>query len=422
VSVTNKASAQDAVVPTASATGLIIPAQSLLSDIDGGNPAILGAQPTWRKKKIETSSTAVGGVNTVTITFRPTVTFIEGDPIVVAGLVGTQTSSSDSIRIDGASALKFSVNGMQQRGALMQNTGRITLKVHTGYTLSTTEDTEISFAITNKASADSGVTPIIAAITETLRVSAMATADLATQVTLMYNRPLDTDPAPRKESFSIKSVVGASTTYPTIDSATINGECELKLTLASSLSPSATVTVSYTAGGGYVITGDDSNSTHDDAVNFADASVTNYIEIDSAAPVLQSIQVVPNDPKLIQMVFNESLLNARACTFEDSVNKHINSAAWVVTTGTGFTFKQCQFLCCSDPMCKSFDYKGSLEGSTTQNCEVMHYAVGDTGFPSLETSTGWTPLPLPPPPIPCGPFPVCCAPSLWLGQRSYQSK
>jgi hypothetical protein len=91
--------------------------------------------------------------NLFTFTTQPSTAIVAGSTIELTGLTGSATSNAASLTVGGAGAAIFG-----SVGSWTQSTGTLVLTVASGQTIPTGSDTVVTFALTNPAGTNAGVT------------------------------------------------------------------------------------------------------------------------------------------------------------------------------------------------------------------------------------------------------------------------
>jgi len=114
---------------------------------------------TLSAKTAAGTSSVAGAANTITIGFTCDTPLASGDTVTISGLTNLGDPNSNAIVLTGTDKALFTANSVAERGDWTLSTGTIVLTANQA--VSATAKT-VSFAMTNKATAVSAVTPQIA--------------------------------------------------------------------------------------------------------------------------------------------------------------------------------------------------------------------------------------------------------------------
>merc|ERR1711881_334009 len=148
-------------------------ATNIAAEVTTGNANLASILPALSAKTAAGTSTVAGAANTITIGFTCNTALASGDTVTVSGLTNLGDADSNAIVLTGTDAALFTSNSVASRGDWTLSTGTIVLTANQAVSASAKE---VSFAMTNKATAVGAVTPQIAiTIAGTSNIAAAAT-------------------------------------------------------------------------------------------------------------------------------------------------------------------------------------------------------------------------------------------------------
>ena len=240
--VTNKATAQDAVSPTVTASieagtndctitssAMDKPGTDLIG-VTGGLDPLKTVVPTFTTKSIQQSSPLNGVLNTLTITLVTDVDLAATSTVTIAGLTGTQTADAASLAITSTSSLLGTTAGWTK------DSGTLVLTV--GGTATTAgSDVVVTMVVTNTATAQDAVSPTVTAqISSALSDGSITSSAMVKPGTDLIGVTGGLDP--------LKTVVPTFTTKSIQQSSPLNGVLNtLTITLVTDVDLAATSTV-----------------------------------------------------------------------------------------------------------------------------------------------------------------------------------
>jgi len=151
VVVINPSASHTLVTPVVAVTGPDVAIAAVPMD---GRVLGAGTAVTWVTSSVSESSTAAGLLNTLTFSLKPSSTLGPGQVVTVTGLRGSQTASSQTLTVTGASAAAFG-----SVAVWTQSSGKLVLTVDASQSLPSTSTSVVQIVLRNPADKQTGVTP-----------------------------------------------------------------------------------------------------------------------------------------------------------------------------------------------------------------------------------------------------------------------